>query len=85
MQPHVLLARGQVLICQITTSNVLHGVIADWVRAGWPVIVYFQGQSSIADKLDNTFERVRDDGGRLPLCSCVGTPGAHDHAKPLLN
>ena len=52
-QLHVLLVRGNILSRSNKVDEVFAGVVNDWLRARWPVVVHLQTQAAIADRLEN--------------------------------
>lgn len=79
MTPHVLLVRGSKLNDAEPGGRVLTGVIKDWLRASWPIVVYVKNRKGlIHEVLSLIFTSVGSGGSWFPLCSCVGNLGEHN-------
>ena len=57
----------------------LTGVIKDWVRASWRVVVYAKNRKGpIHEVLGLIFASVGSGGSCFPVCSCISAPGEHN-------
>ena len=76
--PHVSLVRGSKLKYGEPGCRVLQGVVKDWLRANWPIVVYVKNRKALTHELlGPIFTSVGSGGHSFPVCSCSGTLGEH--------
>ena len=83
-QPHVPSVPGTALTRRDKIGEVFKGVVSDWFRASWPVVVHLQSHPEIAASLECKFKRVGNGGHRFPVCPCVVTLGSHEKGSTFM-
>ena len=84
--PHVLLAKGSKFNHSGPGRRVLLGVVRDWLRALWPIVVYVKNRKGcIHDGLGPILISFGSVGHSLPVCSCVVSLGVHNEGKIYTN